>query len=217
MRKFNVAVLFLMVSVCAGAQVQKPLDSLKYILPHFSQGIVVMADKQLDRGILNISPLDQSVYCISPQNDTLYVTSNPSIISVSVEGRSFVRWKGSFVEIIARNSGTGIGIIRSVAKVSNVKKGAYGMSSSTSSINSYSVNANTGVLSDLIIDDPRNYVYSKSACLTLDGKFFAINKKSFEKVFPDKKDYIESVWADLNLISTDIDGVLAFYNTLIQK
>lgn len=217
MKKFSIAVLFLLASVCAGAQVQKQLDSMKYILPQFSQGVVVMSDRQIDRGILNISPVDQAVYCLSPQNDTLYVTSNPDIISVSVAGRTFVKWKNSFVEIIARNSDTGIGIMRSVVKVSNVEKGAYGMTSATSSIKSYSVNATSRTLTSLIIDDPRNYVYTRSACLTSNGKYFVISKKSFEKVFPDKKDYIESVWPELNLNANDIDGVVAFYNNLIQK
>lgn len=216
MRKFSVAVLFLLVSVCAGAQAQKQLDSMKYILPQFNQGTVLLADKQVNRGELNISPLDQAVYCISPQKDTLYVANNPDIISVSVAGRSFVKWKGSFVEIVARNSGTGIGLIRSVAKVNNVKTGAFGMSSSTSFIKSYSVDTDSGVYEKLIIDDPRNYIYSKSACLTNNGKCFVISKKSFEKVFPDKKAYIESVWGDLNLTPTDVEGVIAFYNELVK-
>lgn len=217
MRKFNFVVLFLLVSLCAGAQAQKQLDSMKYILPHFSQGVVVLADKQFNRGVLNISPLDQAVYCISNDNDTLYVASNPKIISVSVEGRSFVKVNDSFVEIITRESETGVGIIRSVAKVSVVKTGAYGMASSTSAIKNYSVNPNSGVLTDLIIDDPRNYAYRKSACLIKNGRYFGISKKTFQKVFPDKKEYIESVWPELNLSSDDIDGVMAFYNELIKK
>lgn len=216
MKRIVFAVLSLLAGVCAGAQGQKQLDSLKYILPEFGQGTVIFADKQFNRGVLNISPLDQSVYCLSPEKDTLYVSGNPDIISVSVAGRSFVKWKDSFVEVITRDPDTGIGVIRSVVKVNNVKTGAYGMSSSTASIKSYSVDANTGILTNLIIDDPRNYVYTRTACLMSKGKYYPVSKKSFEKVFPDKKDYIESVWSELSLSSTDVEAVLAFYNSLLH-
>lgn len=217
MRRISIAILLLFAGVCAMAQGKKQLDSLKYILPEFSQGTVLTSDKQLSRGLLNISPLDQAVYCISPEQDTLYVADNANIVSVSVAGRSFSRWKESFVEIVALHSGAGVGIIRSTSRVSNVKTGAYGVSSGTSSIKTYSVDPTTGVLTNLIIDDPRNYVYTRTACLALDGKYLPMTKKSFEKMFPDKKEYIESVWAERGIKPTDFDAVLGFYNELLQN
>ena len=217
MRNIHFAAFALFVCICTNAQGQKQLDSLRYIFPEFMQGTVIFADKQINHGVLNISPLDQQVYCLSPEKDTLFVEGPAEIISVSAAGRSFVKWNGSFVEIVTKESDTGIGIIRSTSKVSNVKTGAYGMSSATSSMKSYSVDATTGTLSNLIIDDPRNYVYRTSTCLVNKGRCIVLSKKNFEKMFPGKKDYIETVWPDLNLTAADHDAVLAFYNELLQK
>lgn len=217
MKKNIQVIAFLLVSLCASAQGHKQLDSLRYILPEFCRGTVVFDGKQVRSGLLNISPIDQSVYCISNEKDTLYTGCYPDIVSVSVAGRYFMGWRSSFVEILASGSGTGVGVVRSTMKVNNVKPGAYGMSSSTSSVKSYSVDATSGSLHSTIIEDPRNYVYIKTAYLLNNGKFLPATKKSFEKMFPAHKEFIESVWSERDIKATDIDGVIAFYNELRGK
>lgn len=215
--KIRFTLLFLLAAFSATAQGKGQLDSLKYILPEFQDGTVIFSDKTMKRGTLNISPLDQSVYCITGDRDTLYVGTYPDIISVSVPGRSFVGWNDSFVEIICSNSDTGIGIIRSTMRVNNVKKGAYGMNSSTSSTKSYSVDAASGTLGRIIIEDPRNYSHVRKACLLNNGRILSVAKKSFQKMFPAQKDYIETVWKDLDINPTDVESVIAFYNELLHK
>lgn len=209
--------IFLLACISVQAQGQKQLDSLRYILPEFTRGTVIFADKTIKSGILNISPMDQAVYCLSEKNDTLYIATFPDIISVSAAGRFFIGWKNSFVEVLTNGPDNGIGLIRTTMKVNNVKAGAYGMASSTSSTRSYSVDAASGALNNVIIDDPRNYTYIKTVCLIQNGKGLPINKKSFQKLFPAQKDFIESVWSERNVSASDIDSVLAFYNELRQK
>lgn len=213
MKKFGPVIFLLFASVLGSAQGARQLDSLKYILPEFKQGTVIFTDNSMRGGLLNISPIDQCVYCIDG-GDTLYVATNPDIISVSVDRRSFFKWKESFVELVISEGGVGVGIVRTTSRVSNVKVGAYGMSSSTSSIQSYSVDASTGTLRNLIIDDPRNYSYKVTPILFKAGKFFPVTKKSFEKLFPDKKEFIESVWAERGISTTDVSGVIDFYKEL---
>lgn len=217
LRRIGFVILLLTVCVCAGAQGKKQLDSLKYIQPQFSEGTVIFADKHMSRGTLNISPFDQIVYCVISGKDTLSVAGNPDIISVSVDGRSFVRWRDSFVEIVASDGSVGVGIIRSTDKVNNVKTGAYGMATSSSSVRTYSVDANTGNFHDLIIDDPRNYVYSQSPCLFSGGKYFTVSRKAFEKLFPEQKAFIESVWAERDIDIADVDSVIDFYRELLDR
>lgn len=216
MRRKNFVILLLFVSICTVAQGRKQLDSLQYILPEFSRGAVIFSDKQISSGMLNISPLDQSVYCISGK-DTLYAEGNPNVIRVSVSGRSFVKWNDSFVEIILEKDNTGVGIIRKTLKVNNVRAGAYDMNSSTSFAKTYSVNASSGTLHNLTIDDPRNYVYTKTPYLFINGKYYRVSKKSFEKLFPKLKDFIERVWEERNVGAVDIAAVISFYNELQQK
>lgn len=217
MRKVSIALVFLAFCLCVSAQTRKPLDSLEFILPQFGQGSVMFADKHFSRGLVNISPVDQMVYCISSEGDTLTVVDNASILSVSAAGRSFVRWKDSFVEAVVTNGDTGVGIIRSTTIVDNVKTGAYGMANSTSSIKTYSVDVTTGVMKRHVLKDRRNYSYKQTACLYRDGKYYSVSKKSFEKLFPGQKAYIESVWNDLKLNAADIDEVIDFYNELLKK
>ena len=214
MKRFFLALFLLSLAAGASAQGRKQLDSLKYVFPQFYQGTVIFSDKQVSRGLLNISPMDQMVYCISAQKDTLLVDGNSDIISVSAEGRYFVKWKESFVESIVTNGETGVGISRSTIKVNNVKTGAYGMASSTESIKSYSVNSSNHSFQDLIIDDPRNYVYTRRVVLFKGRTFLPVNKKSFEKLFPARKAWIESVWDERALDPADVDAVVAFYKEL---
>lgn len=217
MKHIDIAIAFLLISLSATAQGRKQLDSLAYILPQFEQGSVVYADKSFSRGLLNISPLDQAVYCITPEKDTLTVQNYQSIISVTVNGRSFLRWKESFVENIVTDGDTGIGIIRSTTRVNNVKTGAYGMVDNSSAIESYSYDSMTGSFRENIIDNPLNYIYKLSPCLYKDGKYFTVNKKSFEKLFPAQKDFIEGVWNERKINVGNVTEVTAFYKELLSK
>lgn len=217
MRRVIITIVLLFSCFLAGAQGRSQLDSLRYILPEFCQGTVIFGDKSVSRGVLNISPLDQTVYCISAGGDTLSVAGSSDIISVNASGRSFVRWQESFVEIAVVDGNTGVGIIRTTSKVNNAKPGAYGMASGASSTRTYSVNPSTGTFRDSIMDDPRNYVYRQFPCLCKDGRCLPVSRKSFERLFPELKAYIESVWSDRNIDITDTGSVIGFYRELLQK
>lgn len=218
MKNSILAILFLSLGICAQAQAQnhKQLDSLAYILPEFSQGLVRFSDGSFSRGPLNISPLNQAVYCITPDRDTLVVDNTDAIVSVSVNGRVFTRWQDSFIETVKVNGDTGVGVSRSTAMVNNVKKGAYGVTDATSSIGSYSYNNESLSIDFKILDDPRNYVYRVWPYLLKNGKFLAVSKKAFQKLFPDKKAYIESVWTERNITLSNLDEVIAFYDELTR-
>ena len=144
MKRIALAAALLGAGVCAYAQGHRQLDSLAYILPQFAQGTVLFSDGQISHGIVNISPLDQAVYCITEAKDTVTVLNYTSIMSVSAGGRSFFRWKDQFVENIVTDGSTGVGLVRTTSMVNNVKTGAYGMSSSTASIDSYKYDQKTG-------------------------------------------------------------------------
>lgn len=217
MRRILIAIFLLFAGICAGAQGSRQLDSLRYILPEFCQGTVIFGDKSVSRGVLNISPLDHTVYCISAEGDTLSVAGNSDIISVSASGRSFVRWQESFVEIVITDGNTGVGIVRSTSKVNNAKPGAFGMASGASSTRTYSVDPSSGTFRDFIMDDPRNYVYRQFPCLCKDGRCLPVSKKSFERLFPEQKACIGSVWSDRNIDIADTDSVIDFYKELLQR
>lgn len=210
MGKNRIAIFLLLACFCASAQEHRQLDSLKYIFPEFIQGNVVFSDHHFNQGLLNISPFDQQVYCLSGK-DTLVVAGNADIVSVGAQGRYFVKWDGSFVEEIVTEDGAGVGMIRSVAKVNNVQNGAFGMKSSASSIRTYSVDVYSGSMKNIIIDDPRNYSYRVSPCLFKESKFYPVSKKSFQKLFPDLKALIETEWSERRININDKDEVVEFF------
>lgn len=218
MKRIIIVAVALLLGLCAvaqsGKQGGKQLDSLRYILPDFSEGTVVYADKQISRGKVNISPLDQAVYCITAPGDTVTASNYQNITGVSVDGRSFSRWKEYLVENIIIDGKVGIGIVRTTVKVNNVKTGAYGMADNISSIRSYSVDNQTGSFKMLIIDDPKNYAYRVMTCLYKDGNYFNATKKMFQKLFPEQKEFIESVWNERKLGTTGYQELIDFFKEL---
>ena len=204
-------------TTCLSAAAQEPLDSLRYILPEFKAGIVVYTDNHYGRGMVNISPLDQQVYCISDRGDTLVVEDNSSISKASMGGRTFFKWNNSFVEIVHSHGELGIGVIRSTAKVDNAKIGAFGTVDRLSSIETYSHNESSGTFRTSIIDNPLNYVYVLTPCLCKGGRYYDVTRKSFQKLFPSKKDYIESVWRERKMDVKNMDEVKAFFDELSRE
>jgi len=209
--------ILLLLFVCCWTQAQgQQLDSMSFILSEFGRGTVVYADKHFGQGMLNISPMDQLVYCISA-NDTLVVDGNDRIVNVIISGRSFVKWKDTYVETVyTNNEGVGVAISRCVSRVSNVKTGAYGTTSSTSSQRSYSYGNSIGVLRPYIVDDPRNFIYKQNCCLVKDGNIYPVSKKSFEKLFPGKKELVDSLWQSKNIDVTDSGSIIDFIEACQQ-
>ena len=180
MRKLVLSIAAFFCGLSAFAQ----LDSLSYMLPNFAQGVVVFSGNQFNRGLVNISPMDQQVYCIGSARDTLIVAGNENIVSVSAGGRTFVKWRNYFVETVVSSGDTGVGIFRVTSRVNNVKTGIYGTTDKLSSMDTYSHTRSSGTFRTNIIDDPRNYVYTETPCLCKDGKYYDVSKKELRTSVP---------------------------------
>ena len=209
------AAVSLCLALSLASAAQSRLDSLQYILPAFSAGAVRYSDGSFSRGLVNISPMDQTVYCLSAAGDTLVAENNSGIMAVSMGGRNFTKWNDSFVELVVSSGEIGVGVVRATSRVNNAKTSAFGTVDRLSSIDTYSHRQNTGSLRTNIIDNPLNYVYVTTPCLCKGGRYFNVTKKAFEKLFPDKKDYIESVWAERRQSVCSLEGAVAFFRELM--
>ena len=211
MKKSVIAATAFIIGLCASAQES---GSMQYLLEEFTEGVVVYSDGQFRRGLINISTMDQLVYLLSPEGELLEATDISEISSVSMGGRVFYKWRNYFAESVAGDAGCGVGVVRSTSRIRNASSSAYGAVNQLSSIDTYQHRQDNGTLRTDIIDNPLNYNFVVSPCLYKDGKFYDVTKKSFIKIFPEKKAYIESIWDERKNELGDPAGVIALFNEL---
>ena len=117
---------------------QYMLDSVKYVLPDFTAGIVVFKDGRTANAPLNISTISQKLLFISPEGDIQEVINQNNIDRVSVKGHSFVKTKQGFVELLDIVDNVILGSVKRVKFLESEKKGAFGTTSETTSVTTIS-------------------------------------------------------------------------------
>lgn len=163
-------------------------DSLQYILPNFSNGIVTFMDGSRSQAILNINTVTQSVRFIEEKSgDTLSVVNEKDIESIYVMNRYFLK-KNTFkyFEILSPEKEISIAINRLLKFEEPPKEGAYGTKSHTTSISTYNeyIDHSTGRAYNIqnYLDVP--WKYSVNIFLKKGDKLYLSNKKHFKKIFP---------------------------------
>lgn len=176
-----------------GDPTTKVVDSLQFILKNYSTGTVFFYNGDRNSALLNIGTLDQRVRFINESGDTLVVINEKNISAVIVSNRLFKKTNtGMYVEILDINKEVSLGIGRRLIFDQPKKIGAFGTASETSSVSTYSSIqdgiGNTYKLNQYINVPYRFYVYPY---LYKDEKVYTPSKKTFIKLFPDKKREIE--------------------------
>ena len=64
------------------AQSQRMLDSVKYILPEFTAGMVIFKNGEQSNGAININTIDQKIHFIDPKGEILVITNNDDVSRV---------------------------------------------------------------------------------------------------------------------------------------
>ena len=189
MKRFILAAAALILGVQAFAQ--DDVDTLFYVRPAFARGIVYLEDGGVQQGNINICNIDQTVRFIDAAGDTLMMEGSDKAVKVSIEKTVYYRFKDRFTQMVDYAGEVALGLQRSCVQIENSKIGGFGASSATSSVESYGVDAMTGLYFKHIDFLPENWQYSNRYVLYAGGKFYLANKKNFTKVFPDKKNVIE--------------------------
>lgn len=190
MKRFLISAFALILGVTAFAQ-DDDVDTLFYVRPAFSRGIVFMEDGGVQQGNINICNIDQTVRFIDAAGDTLMMEGSEKAIKVSIDKTVYYRFKDRFTEMVDYAGEVALGLQRSCVQIENSKVGGFGASSATSSVESYGYDAMTGLYFKHIDFLPENWQYSNRYVLYAGDKFYLTNKKNFLKVFPDKKAIIE--------------------------
>ena len=216
-RIIAIAAAFLSVVLSFSAGAQEPLDSLIYAMPQFVNGTVVFDNGGSSNGNVNICIVDQTLRYIDPASgDTLVVENNGGVVRVIAGKRVFYRNGAYFIELMEMYGDIVLGLQRSTTLVNVVQTGAYGMASTTSSINSYRKDDSRGNIDVKNIDEQYrdNHSYKTSVYLLKDGKFFTATKKNLQKLFPAGKAQIEAWFKDGKADISDLANIRSLIESI---
>ena len=202
MKRLLISALMIVLGTVAFAQ-DDEVDTLFYVRPAFDKGYVFLEDGGIQQGVINICNIDQTVRFIDPMGDTLVMEGSEKALKVSIGQTTYYRFKDRFTEMVDYAGDVALGLQRQAVQIDNAKVGGFENASATASVESYGVDAMTGLYYKHIDFLPENWSFSNRFVLYKDEKFYLANKKNFLKCFPDKKDIIEAFTGkDKNALGT---------------
>jgi len=207
MKKYLI-LLFLFIPICAFAQKRKVVEAasgedvskkvstqFQYLFPEFTDGDVFFNGMPRSSGKLNYNMLIGEIHFIDNNKQILALANVNNVIYVKIENRKFYPFKNNeFTEELMTTPRCQL-TVRYTGKVAqHGKKVAYGGSSATSSVTSYSSVAGANRQYELsVIEDVLVTVDSYYYFLTKNGRYTIIrNVKAFTKLFPEHKAIIET-------------------------
>ena len=199
------------------AESQKMLDSVKYVLPEFTAGMVIFKNGEQSNGAINISAIDQKIHFIDPKGEVLVITNNDEVSRVFAKGRTFLNSRYGYVELYETVGDIFMGEVRKVGFISEDKVGAFGSKSQTTSIQTInSVQTRGGYMVDFEKQRNSPYTYKKIPYVCRKGLFLTVSKKTLQKCFPDKKEIIEQYIKEKDPNLGNVDEVREMFKTILK-
>ena len=184
-----------------------------YLLPEFRPGMVYFFDRSPAQGKLNICAEDHSLRFLDDKGEEMSSKAD-NITRVVIDNVVFIRDdEGAFYRVVPVTDGLSVAFRRDVEILRDVRKGAYGTESRTSSIREVGNLQTDGVMYTL--QRAANYPYnvSESCFLFHSGDVSPINKRTLRKRFPDRKDELDA-WLKSNSLPKTLDETRAFLTRL---
>lgn len=199
------------------AESQRMLDSVKYVLPEFTAGMVIFKNGEQSNGAINISSIDQKIHFIDPKGEVLVITNNEEVSRVFAKGRTFLNSRYGYVELYETIGDIFMGEIRKVGFISEDKIGAFGSKSQTTSIQTInSVQTSGGYMVDFEKQKNSPYTYKKIPYVCRKGLFLNVTKKTLQKCFPEKKEVIEQYIKEKNPDLNHVEDVREMFKTILK-
>ena len=173
----------------------KVATTMQYLFPEFTLGEVYFVNAPKGNGMLNYNMLVGEMQ-FKENGEVLGLADVKNVAVVNINNRRFYPFnnRGEFTEEIMQTEKIKLHVRRKGNVAPIAKKGAYGTSSSTSSITSYSSIDGGGQQYQLAVRDDvlislRNFYYLMGE----NGKYTQItNVKAFTKLFPAHRAQIEA-------------------------
>ena len=163
-----------------------------YLMPSFTEGTVYLRGQSPAQGKINICAVDQTLRFIDDSGTELAANDQDAISRVQIDTVWFMRSGGAFYRMYPVNLELGIAVRKDTRIIRDVKKGAYGMTDQTSSIQQYRSLYNDTSAQLLNSEKPVYYRVSETICLYYRDAIVKFTKASLKKVFPDHKDEIDA-------------------------
>ncbi|HOO42187.1 MAG TPA: hypothetical protein P5167_00920 [Bacteroidales bacterium] len=193
-------------------------DDVVYMYPEFQKGTILFSDRSTSEGMINLYLIGSHLHFISPEGDTLVMKDQDAARILSIGKDTYLRHDKSWIRLLSVMGSKAIGIRSSVNIEQTQKIGAYGMADATSSISDISAmydvpgsSAQTVYLKSLR-DIP--YTLTHQALLYDGNKLYIASRRSFNKLFPDKKDLVKNYIKENKLDLNQAQDVLQLFNFL---
>ena len=190
------ATVFL-VCLCTGAGAQEtrihgiPAD-VYYLMPAFSQGMVYLRGQSPGQGKLNICALDNTLRFLDKDGKDLEAGNNDDVLKVRIDTAVFLRYQKAFYRLYPLSGDVGVAVRREVRILNDVKEGAYGTTSQTTSVKEYGMIYADGVAYNLDSGKERPYTASDLIFVYKGEDIYPLTRKGLRKLFPARKDDIDA-------------------------
>jgi hypothetical protein len=186
---------------------------MQYRYPNFQNGEVFYRDGQKGTGLLNYQMLVKEIHFINAKGDTLALVDLPTVKQLTIGSDTFFYDKG-LLQILGNYNKVKLALKETLRVADRQKTGAYGIKSSTSSIDSYnSLRVNQGTYG-LSVAETIIFAKDKMFYLQIKGSLLLpVNWNNMAKAFPSKRnsmqDFASKNHIDLNK-EEDLKKLLTF-------
>lgn len=184
-------------------------DEVFYLMPSFGDGMVYIKGQRPAQGKMNICAVDNTLRYLDKDGTELSAGQNDDIIMVTIDGVTFLRDNGFFYRRYPVTADFGVALKRSVTVMTDVKEGAYGTKSHTSSITQISNLYADGINYELNKAKEYPYTVSETVFLYRGNEIILLNKRNLRKLFPEKKAEMDAWFKAGNKLPDTLDGTLA--------
>lgn len=205
--------IFLLLSLFAGlsafgqeARGDMPADVF-YLLPEFRHGMVYFSGQGPGQGELNICAVDQTLRFMDKGEELSSAADN--ILRVVIDTVVFVHVDGAFYRLYPVSDEVTLAYRRDVEILRDVKTGAYGIQSRTSSIREVGTLQSDGMMYTLQSSKSYPYNVKESCYLYVAGNVTPVNKRTIRKLFPARKDDLDA-WLKNHALPKTLDDTRAF-------
>lgn len=163
-----------------------------YLMPSFGNGLVYIKGQGPAQGKLNICALNNTLRFLDKDGKEVEASQTDNIIMVRIDTVSFLQGGGVFFRMYPVSGDLGVALRRNVVVHKDVKEGAFGTQSHTSSITEYKNVYVDGISYDLGKTKKYPYNVTETVFLYKGNDILALSKRNLRKLFPEKKAEIDA-------------------------
>ena len=187
-----------------------------YLMPSFCQGTVYLRGQPPAQGKLNICALDNTLRFLDNNGKELEASNNDEVVKVRIDTVLFFRYQNAFYRLHPLSSNLAIAIRRDVRILMDVKEGAYGTKSQTTSVKEYGMVYADGVAYNLNPDKAYPYTAADLLYIYNGDTILPFSRKGLRKLFPDRKDEIDAFFKSKPSLPETLEDAQTFLSRWAQ-